>query len=183
MISYFNFTSEKEEDVALEQIKQHPPKIIILKSDNVTHDEIYPMIRINKIMKWILTNNYKLVQDKGLVYLVKTDKEIKHLYSKKDLQILDEILGNKDLKQLPQSWANNMENVDLKKVSKNVYMDTFKGKMQLVKFEEPIIGGFEVKMEGSNSTLRFNTKNAKAVLIPLEIYPSWYLNPGEIVIE
>ena len=183
MISYFNFTSEKEEDVALEQIKQHPPKIIILKSDNVTHDEIYPMIRINKIMKWILTNNYKLVQDKGLVYLVKTDKEIKHLYSKKDLQILDEILGNKDLKQLPQSWANNMENVDLKKVSKNVYMDTFKGKMQLVKFEEPITGGFEVKMEGSNFTLRFNTKNAKAVLIPLEIYPSWYLNPGEIVIE
>ena len=183
MISYFNFTSEKEEDVALEQIKQHPPKIIILKSDNVTHDEIYPMIRINKIMKWILTNNYKLVQDKGLVYLVKTDKDVKHLYSQKDLQILDEILGNKDLKQLPQSWANNMENVDLKKVSKNVYMDTFKGKMQLVKFEEPIIGGFEVKMEGSNSTLRFNTKNAKAVLIPLEIYPSWYLNPGEIVIE
>ena len=183
MISYFNFTSEKEEDVALEQIKQHPPKIIILKSDNVTHDEIYPMIRINKIMKWILTNNYKLVQDKGLVYLVKTDKEIKHLYSKKDLQILDEILGNKDLKQLPQSWANNMENVDLKKVSKNVYMDTFKGKMQLVKFEEPITCGFEVKMEGSNFTLRFNTKNAKAVLIPLEIYPSWYLNPGEIVIE
>ena len=183
MISYFNFTSEKEEDVALEQIKQHPPKIIILKSDNVTHDEIYPMIRINKIMKWILTNNYKLVQDKGLVYLVKTDKDVKHLYSQKDLQILDEILGNKDLKQLPQSWANNMENVDLKKVSKNVYMDTFKGKMQLVKFEEPITGGFEVKMEGSNFTLRFNTKNAKAVLIPLEIYPSWYLNPGEIVIE
>ena len=65
----------------------------------------------------------------------------------------------------------------------NVYMDTFKGKMQLVKFEEPITGGFEVKMEGSNFTLRFNTKNAKAVLIPLEIYPSWYLNPGEIVIE
>ena len=183
MISYFNFTSEKEEDVALEQIKQHPPKIIILKSDNVTHDEIYPMIRINKIMKWILTNNYKLVQDKGLVYLVKTDKEIKRLYSKKDLQILDEILGNKDLKQLPQSWANNIENVGLKKISENVYEDTFKGKMQFVKFEEPITGGFEVKMEGSNFTLRFNTKNAKAVLIPLEIYPSWYLNPGEIVIE
>ena len=183
MISYFNFTSEKEEDVALEQIKQHPPKIIILKSDNVTHDEIYPMIRINKIMKWILTNNYKLVQDKGLVYLVKTDKEIKHLYSKKDLQILDEILGNKDLKQLPQSWANNIENVGLKKISENVYKDTFKGKMQFVKFGSPVTDNFEVKMEGSNFTLRFNTKNAKAVLIPLEIYPSWYLNPGEIVIE
>ena len=183
MISYFNFTSEKEEDVALEQIKQHPPKIIILKSDNVTHDEIYPMIRINKIMKWILTNNYKLVQDKGLVYLVKTDKEIKHLYSKKDLQILDEILGNKDLKQLPQSWANNIENVGLKKISENVYKDTFKGKMQFVKFGSPVTDNFEVKMEGSNFTLKFNTKNAKAVLIPLEIYPSWYLNPGEIVIE
>ena len=183
MISYFNFTSEKEEDVALEQIKQHPPKIIILKSDNVTHDGIYPMIRINKIMEWVLTNNYKLVQDKGLVYLVKTDKEIKHLYSKKDLQILDEILGNKDLKQLPQSWANNIENVGLKKISENVYKDTFKGKMQFVKFGSPVTDNFEVKMEGSNFTLRFNTKNAKAVLIPLEIYPSWYLKPSKIIIE
>ena len=183
MISYFNFTSEKEEDVALEQIKQHPPKIIILKSDNVTHDEIYPMIRINKITKWILTNNYKLLQDKDLVYLVKTDKNIEHSYSQKDLQILDEILGNKDLKQLPQSWANNIENVGLKKISENVYEDTFKGKMQFVKFGSPITDNFEIKMKGSTSTLKFNTNNATAVLIPLEIYPSWYLKPSKIIIE
>ena len=183
MISYFNFTSEKEEDVALEQIKQHRPKIIILKSDNVTHDEIYPMIRINKITKWILTNNYKLLQDKDLVYLVKTDKNIEHSYSQKDLQILDEILGNKDLKQLPQSWANNIENVGLKKISENVYEDTFKGKMQLITFEKPITDNFEIKMKGSNSTLKFNTNNATAVLIPLEIYPSWYLKPSKIIIE
>ena len=183
MISYFNFTSEKEEDVALKQIKQNPPKIIILKSDNIVHDEIYPMIRINKIVKWILTNNYELVQDKGLVYFVKTDKDLKYSYSKKDLQILDEILGNKDLKQLPQSWANNIENVGLKKISENVYEDTFKGKMQLVKFGSPVTDNFEIKMKGSTSTLKFNTNNATAVLIPLEIYPSWYLKPSKIIIE
>lgn len=183
MISYFNFTSEKEEDIALEQIKKHPPRIIILKSNNIVHDEILPMLRINKIMKWVLTNNYKLVQDKGLVYFVKADKDINYSYSKQDLQMLDEILGNKDLKQLPQAWANNMENIKLKKISENIYKDTFKGKLQLIKFEKPTTKDFEIKMKGSNSTLKFSTNNANAVLIPLENYPSWYLNPDKIILE
>lgn len=183
MISYFNFTSEKEEDITLEQIKKHPPRIIILKSNNIVHDEILPMLRINKIMKWVLTNNYKLVQDKGLVYFVKTDKDIKYSYSKQDLQMLDEILGNKDLRQLPQSWANNIENINLKKISENIYEDTFKGKLQLVEFRSPITKDFEVKMKGSISTLKFSTNNANTILIPLEIYPSWYLNPDKIILE
>lgn len=181
MISYFNFTSEKEEDVALKQIKQNSPKIIILKSNNIVHDEIYPMIRINKIMKWILTNNYKLVQENSIVYLVKSDKPVK--YSQKDLQILDEILGNKDLKQLPQSWANNFDNVKLKKISEDIYEDSFKGKMKLIKFGSPTTNEFEVKMHDSNSTLKFNTQNANSVLIPLEIYPSWYLKPDKVILN
>ena len=169
MISYFNFTSQQEEKIALEQIKQNPPKIIIIKSDNILHDEIKPALRIKSIYRWILDNNYRVLEDNNNVYLIKESKKVK--YTKKELKLLDEILSNNDLKNLPQSWGNSAKNMKLAEGKDLLYME--------VSTKNPNI--IEIKMKNSNSKLTFNIDNkTKFVLIPLDNYSSWYLSPDKI---
>lgn len=169
MISYFNFTSKNEEVIALEQLKNHPPKIIILKSDNILHDSIKPALRINSIYKWILKNNYRILEDNGNVFLIKSQTPIK--YNKKELKQLDEILSNKDLKKLPQSWGSSIKNFYLKDGKELLY----------VEIETKLPTEIEVSMKNSDNKLILNTdEKVKSILIPLDNFPSWYLNPDEI---
>lgn len=169
MISYFNFTSKKEEQIALEQIKQNPPKIIILKSDNILHDEIKPALRINSIYKWILDNNYKILEDNDNIFLIKSEKSVK--YNKKELKLLDEILSNNGLKNLPQSWGNSLKSLNLKD-----------GKdLLFIELETNYPNKLEIGMKNSESKLFFSVdKKTTSVLIPLDNFVSWYLNPNEI---
>jgi len=169
MVSYFNFTSKKEEEIALKQIKRNPPKIIIIKSDNILHDKIKPALRINSIYKWILDNNYKLLEDSNNVFLIKAKKPVK--YSKREIKLLDEILSNNDLKNLPQSWGNSIKNFNLKNGKDLLYLE--------LEINYPT--EIEISMKNSDSKLSFNTnKQTNIVLIPLDNFPSWYLNPDEI---
>ena len=168
-IAYYNFSSKKEVELAISQLELHSPKIIIIKSDNIILDEIKPALRVHSIYQWLLDNNYKLLEDNDNVFLIKSEKPVK--YNKNELKLLDEILSNDDLKNLPQSWGNSAKNIDLKDGKDLLYLD----------LEVKAPTEIEIGMKNSESKLKFMAdEQTKFVLIPLNNFASWYLNPDEI---
>ena len=133
------------------------------------HDEIKPALRINSIYKWILDNNYKILEDNDNIFLIKSEKSVK--YNKKELKLLDEILSNNGLKNLPQSWGNSLKSLNLKD-----------GKdLLFIELETNYPNKLEIGMKNSESKLFFSVdKKTTSVLIPLDNFVSWYLNPNEI---
>lgn len=170
-MAMFNFTSEKQDALALEQVKTNQPKIILISSNNIQHDMVYPSMRLNRVYKWILKNNYKLVEDKNNIFLVKSEKPVK--YTKSELELLDSVLTTPNLKKLPISWANSINNFDLKQGKDLVLFD--------VNVNEPT--SLRVGMKGDNPELFMDIDKTTKVLVPLDIYASWVLNPKSVTIS
>ena len=186
--SYYNSISSKQAENSLKRLKQNPPDVIIIYANNITHDNIYPSLRINPIYRWILlSGKYRYEKYKNYEFMVKEENQS---FSKNDLLMLDLVLSNYNLKFLPEVWAKSIKKLPLKEIQKEFFFYTEQNKLTILFNSEQkgsdidfiYLGNnikspskYIIKINNSESELTCYSKTGK-LLIPFDNYPSWILN-------
>ncbi|MBR1942547.1 hypothetical protein IJ843_02285 [bacterium] len=175
-VSYYNIVNTKQ----TKQIASIKPNVILLYTTEAPlFDNVYQSLRINKLYRNLLLNSeYSTIKTPHNLFLIKKE-------GTKDLAALDNYLAAKDLKFLPDVWANSLTTLPLEKVEFNYILNRNK-----IIFEKPVKGkniglieiktdeqnvNYEIFINGSNSFLKFKSRQ-NFVLFPFDNYPSWLLN-------
>lgn len=195
-MAYYNLGNPKEVYKFVEQLNGFYPKIIHINRV-IKHDELSLSIRANALYRYlILSNKYSILRDNNseTVLLVQSD----NASLKSGFNLLDDIIGQKDLKYLPSAWGGSIQslkdyliekNIDYKinNYGNNSYIDIVFSKpvnisdidYLYIDRNKEIPTQFEITYNNSeklsyNNILTFSS-NTKENLVPLDALPSWLL--------
>lgn len=193
--SYYNIVSQEQAKYALSLIKGKEPDVIYMDNISAKLDNVYPSLRINPIYRHIiLSKQYKLVTEKNKALLIKTTDKKEQSFSEQDKLILDTMLSNSNLQQLPDAWGQSIKTLPIQEI----YFDYLIQKVALqnetiinIHFNKPIKGcdidliymqipinkeiNIAIQPNSGGSVLSFNSRTGK-MLIPFDNYPSWLLS-------
>ncbi len=191
-VSFYNVISTKQSVAITEKLKRNPPDVILIDSDSIFHDNVHLSLRLNSLYKWLLlSKKYKLKIDNDNIFLIKNEEYTN--YTNKEMYILDNVLGFRNLNYLPEVWGNSIKKLPLNEVKADIYIYNDKSQIK-IRFVNPISGSlydflyiepviplkekhnFYVQINNSDSEIFCRTKRGGRMLIPLDNYPSWLLN-------
>ena len=196
--SFYNSISTKQAVETVEKIRKNPPDNILIFSNNILHDNIFPSIRINALYRWIFLNGkYEYKKIDNNIFLEKSNNTVK--YDQEELDDLDYYMGAENLKYLPEVWANSLKTLPLKEIITNCIVNQYGRELKIIFFEPQQIKNLDLLYidtgldKSSNYTILINNSKSKIkcksktgkILVPLDNYPSWLLNENvtEITIE
>lgn len=176
--SFYNIITTQQ---AQEAVKR-TPQIVLISSESILHDGVYPSLRVNPIYrKLLLSGKYKFVAEKGNAFLIDENKPAN--YSQADLYNMDKILAKDDLEKLPEAWAMSFDSL-LPRIEE-VKLD-YTISDGIISLKKPIRGrdvdliyfegdAYQMSINGSKSVLKFTSDRQKN-LVPFDNFPSWLLN-------
>ncbi len=197
--SFYNSIASMQAAETIERFRKKSPDNILVYSNNILHDNIFPSLRINALYRWIFLNQkYEYKKAGENVFLVKTNKE-QH-YTLDELKDLDYYFGAQNLNFLPQVWAASVKTLPLVRIMSDFSIEMYGNEIK-IKFLTPqkvknfdllyidtgkknLLTNFTISINNSSSKIRCKTKTGK-ILVPMDNFPSWLLNDNltEIIIQ
>lgn len=186
-VSFYNVVSPELIDDYTETFKPENTRVIHI-SPVIRHDDVYVSLRIPQLYrKIILSQKYFVMEKDNNTYLIYDENG--HKFSNSELNSIDTILGQTNLRKLPEVWAVSGRKLTDKLSQTDVNYSLKKEANTLqIKFSTDINGrtfdyiyldfgkGLEAKakINTSPTEVSFDSDSGK-VLIPFDNIPSWLL--------
>ncbi|MDR1695843.1 MAG: hypothetical protein LBR69_04350 [Endomicrobium sp.] len=166
------------------------PDYVLIHSKYFLFDHFRPSVKTNAIYRTlILSGKYNLFGHNEQVFLVKNGNAF---LSKTDIEMLDTVLGTKNLRYMPDSWGMSFNT--LKNRLDELYpasQITHDGNKLIIVFDKPlsakildfilIDGKFnaDYSVRVNNSFILSASRNKETSLVPLDVSPA-YLLGGDV---
>lgn len=187
-VSFYNIVSPELLKDFAQQFSPENIRVILI-SPVIRHDDVYVSLRIPELYrKILLSGKYSVLEKDNHVYLIYDEN--KNKFTKNELNIIDTILGQANLRKLPEVWALAGEKLTNKLEEQKIdYSADCKQNTCEIKFKTELNGqAFDyiyfdfntaanaiMNVNDSQTEVSFTTNSGKA-LIPFDNIPSWLLS-------
>lgn len=197
--SLYNISNARMQENALEQLKENPPKLVLLQN-GVLIDEMTTSMRCFPIYTWLLEEGYVPYTYGGLLFMTKESTVPEG--AQRNWQRFFSAMTPDDLRLLPKVWANAEAADDLVHCTASATPSRIEAlgvtAYCTLEFSEPLQGkecdfialNFNGIADGTQGRLSFDydacglqgteefsfTVSDGTMLIPTSIAPAWYLS-------
>ncbi len=179
--SFYNVVNTAQNEEILEHLKKYPPKIVFLYAPEffMGFDDIRIPQRLNKVYRWLfLSGLYEYKRYKNGHFLIYNPE-----FNGFNVVEPADIIGQSDLKYLPDAWGDSMTTLPLERVNADIYIDnnTINIKNTVTPTNADLLyleceskGDIKlnIQLNAIPTLLELHSKKHK-LLLPLDNYPSW----------